>query len=98
LEKKKRQLLESIKAEWRLKSCAIWLENGDENTKKFQAYAKGRKMSNTIWSLSDNNGNVVTSFEYLANLGRRHLQSLFKEDNQTTIADVVRMAVFFHAL
>jgi hypothetical protein len=38
----------------------------DENTKFFQAYAKGRKISNTIWSLSHNEGNVVSSFEGLA--------------------------------
>ena len=36
---------------WRLKSKDIWLECGDENTKFFHAFTRGRKASNTIWSL-----------------------------------------------
>jgi len=52
-------------------------------------------MSNTIWILSKRYVNVVTSFEDLSKLGKRQFQSIFKEDNQTTIVDVVRMVGFF---
>jgi len=48
LEQKKRKLLEEKEAVWRLKSRAIWLEKGDENTNFFLSYEKGRKLSNTI--------------------------------------------------
>ena len=37
LEKRRRVLLEEKEALWRLKSHAIWLSCGDENTKFFQA-------------------------------------------------------------
>jgi len=63
LEKNKRKLLETREVEWWLNSRAIWLENGDKNTRCFQAYAQGRNIHNTIWSLFDRDGNVVTSFE-----------------------------------
>jgi len=53
LEKHKRQILEDREATWRLNSRALCLESEDENIKFFQAYAKGRKNSNTIWSLQD---------------------------------------------
>jgi len=41
LENKRRQLLEAKEVEWRLKRKELWLQNGDKNTKFFQAYAKG---------------------------------------------------------
>jgi len=68
------------------------LASGDENTKQIQACAKGRKDSNTIWSLRETNGREVYYFEGLASLGRNHFQELFREDNKVNIVGVVRMA------
>lgn len=49
----KKKILEDREVKCRLKNKAIWLECGDDNIKLFQAYAKCRKMGNTIWNLSD---------------------------------------------
>jgi hypothetical protein len=57
------------------------MESGDENTKLFQSYAKGRNLSNTIWSSIDNAGQIIYSFDGLAQLGKGHFQNIFKEDN-----------------
>jgi hypothetical protein len=95
LEAKRRKLLADKEATWRLKSRAIWLENGDENTKFFHAYAKGRKATNTIWSLKDQEDRPVTSFEGLANMGKNHFQTLFKEDRMTNLADIIKLALYF---
>ena len=62
-----------------LKSRAIWLEIGDENTKFFQAYAKGRKMQNTIWGLRNLTNELVMSIEYMSRMGKEHFQDLFKD-------------------
>jgi hypothetical protein len=53
LEAMSRLLMAEQEETWRLKSRAIWLENGDENTNFFQVYAKGRREKKTIWSLKD---------------------------------------------
>jgi hypothetical protein len=95
LEKKRIKLLKEKEETWRLKSRAIWLESGDENTKFFQAYAKGRKNVNTIWHLKDQDGNLETSFEGMSLQGKNYFQNLFKADNQATIEEVVKVAQFF---
>jgi hypothetical protein len=76
------------------KKRAIWLENGDENTIFFQAYAKGRKVENTIWSLKDQEGRSITSFEGLANMGKNHFQSLFKADRNVNIPEIIKVALY----
>lgn len=76
---------------WRLKSRAIWLQCGDENTKFFQAFAKGRKFTNTIWELSSAEGEQVSSFDGLADMGVRHFGDLFTVLPGATIAKVIRV-------
>ena len=87
-------LLEKEEA-WRLKSRAIWLECGDDNTKKIHAYARGRKVANTIWSLQDEEGTSHVSFEEKARCGVNHFQHLFKAPLQASIEEVIRLAQMF---
>ena len=56
LEKSRNSLLMDKEESWRLKSRATWLACGEDNTKNFHAYARGRKAANTIWSLRDGQG------------------------------------------
>jgi hypothetical protein len=56
MEEWRNRLIKENEEMWRLKSRAIWMKSGDENKKNFQAYAKGRKCSNTIWHLKDQDG------------------------------------------
>jgi hypothetical protein len=94
LEAKRRLLLAEQEETWKLKNRAIWLENGDENTTFFQAYAKGRREENTIWSLKDQEGRSITSFEGLTNLVKNHFQTLFKEDRRVNIAKMIKVALY----
>eukprot|EP00253_Pinus_taeda_P013921 PITA_13921 len=95
LEKSQNQILLAKEEEWRLKSRAIWLKSGDENTSFFHNYAKGRKSANTIWSLKDEEGRVVKTFTDLSGLGRRHFQRIFSDSGEATIAEVMRTAQCF---
>ena len=56
------------------------MECGDDNTKFFQAFAKGRKQQNTIWELKNENDEIVNTFEELAEIGKNYFENIFKED------------------
>lgn len=92
LERHMNQILLAREEEWRLKSRAIWLKVGDENTRFFHNYAKGRKNSNTIWKLKDVEGREAKTFESLSNLGSSHFQNLFADQGEITLAEVIRIA------
>lgn len=77
-EKRRKEILKEREDLWRLKSWAIWLSSGDDNTKLFHAYAKGRKVQNTIWELKDDRGGSTSSFEDLSSMGGRHFKKLFE--------------------
>ena len=95
MEKRRNKLIKERKESWRLKSRAIWLESGYENTKFFQDFAKGRKNFNTIWKLKDFAGNMENTFEGLSSLGKNYFQNLFKVETQASIEEVVQVAQLF---
>eukprot|EP00253_Pinus_taeda_P036198 PITA_36198 len=90
LEKAQNQILLAKEKEWRLKSRAIWLKDGDENTRFFHNFAKG-----TIWSLKYEEGREVKSFTDLSCLGQRHFQRIFSDPGETTIAEIIRTTQCF---
>lgn len=69
--------------------------SGDDNSKFFHAFVKGRKSANTIWSLRDDAGLEHSSFEDKARCGVAHFENLFKAPNHASIAEVIRMAQMF---
>ena len=69
LEGRRITLLLEKEETWRLKSRAIWLECGDDNTKFFHAYARGSKEANIVWSLVDEHGTAHDTFEGMATTG-----------------------------
>eukprot|EP00253_Pinus_taeda_P008941 PITA_08941 len=95
LENQRSKILLEQEEEWRQKSRAIWLKAGDENTKFFHNYAKGRKNANTIWKLRDPDGSEASSFEDLSRMGKRHFQNLFTAQGGITLAEIIRTAQSF---
>ena len=80
---------------WILKSRAIWLECGDENTKFFHSYARGRKVLNTIWILEDSMGRTHETFEDMASLGFEHFQQLFQAPEGSQLMEIMHIAQVF---
>jgi hypothetical protein len=60
-EQRKSILLRQEEDTWRQKSRINWLASGDRNTKFFHAFANARKQVNSIWGITKEDGNVITS-------------------------------------
>lgn len=95
LERSRAKILLDKEEEWRLKSRAIWLKGGDENTKFFHNYAKGRKSANTIWKMRGLDGREVSSFEAISSLGKNHFQALFTAPGGISLAEIIRTTQAF---
>jgi hypothetical protein len=80
---------------WRLKIHAIWLAEGDNNTKFFQKYVTYRRKFNHIWELIGPNGSQVSSFKDLAHACIQHFQSLFKESDVANIREIMKVVRLF---
>ncbi|XP_074266449.1 uncharacterized protein LOC141589722 [Silene latifolia] len=66
---------------WRQRSRALWLKDGDRNTKFFHTRAGERKQKNFIARLIDDDGNVKTDEEGIGTVAIEYFQRLFSTSN-----------------
>jgi hypothetical protein len=81
-----------------MKSQATWLEFGDQNTKFFQNFSNHRKRINTIWEMTNTEGNKVRGFKELADLGIQHFKGIFEEPTSANIGEILRVISLFPRL
>ncbi|XP_074290614.1 uncharacterized protein LOC141617329 [Silene latifolia] len=66
---------------WRQRSRALWLKDGDRNTKFFHTCASERKRKNHIGSLIDDSGVERKGDEEVARVAVKYFQELFTTSN-----------------
>lgn len=59
LELKRKHILQIRETTWHLKSRAIWIQEGDRNTNFFHRFSNHRRKINSIWEITDAEGNMV---------------------------------------
>ncbi|XP_074313454.1 uncharacterized protein LOC141648626 [Silene latifolia] len=74
---------------WRQRSRALWLKDGDKNTKFFHTRASERKRKNHIAKLVDDDGRVREGDEQVAQVAKLYFQELFLSSNPTVPAGVL---------
>lgn len=79
LETEKFSLLKADEELWRLRSQALWITLGDQNTRFFHNFANMRLKSNTIWEIEDTAGTLVYSPEQIADVAVGHFKKLFSK-------------------
>ena len=79
----------------KLKIRALWICEGEANTKYFNSFSSVRRNSKTIWDLYDNDGKLITTDATLKQLGEQHFANLFKDDGKTNIVDQLKVIGLF---
>jgi hypothetical protein len=74
------ELLLKEETMWRQQSRALWLKEGDNNTKYFHRKASWRAKKNRILSIEDNNGQMVTDDNQIGKITNGFFTSLFTKD------------------
>jgi hypothetical protein len=75
---KRQEFLAYEETKWCLKSRALWLKEGDGNTKFFHNYACQCKQANTIWEVKNSRGEMVSSFDEIVVAGKDFYSDLFR--------------------
>jgi hypothetical protein len=52
-------------------------------------------MANTIWSLRNQRGEEITKYNELADLGINHFKTLYKAQEESSIAEIIKVAQLF---
>ena len=68
---------------------------GDENSKFFQQFSRGRKAINTIWELENEDGTTASTFEQLTHKGITHFRNLYKDPQHSTLVEVIKVTSIF---
>ncbi|XP_074314685.1 uncharacterized protein LOC141649916 [Silene latifolia] len=74
---------------WRQRSRALWLKDGDKNTKFFHTRASERKRKNHIAKLVDDDGRVREGDDQVAHVANLYFQELFSSSNPTVPVGVL---------
>ncbi len=75
------ELIQRDEIMWRQRSRALWLEEGDNNTKFFHARASQRRKYNSVRQLKKEDGTWEEDPEGIARLCRQYYQNLFTSDH-----------------
>ena len=97
-ELKREELLAKEEEIWRLKRRAIWIKEGDNNTKLFHRHATHTKNVNTISAIKYMNGESVHSSKEKVEDEERYFKHLFTELEGCHIQSILKVLSLFSKL
>jgi len=89
LEKKKFKLMQQEESLWRLKSRALWIQEGDKNTKFFHNYASARRAKNSIWKIKDDKGGYAVSHDDITKQAVSFFKDHYRKGKYIAFRDIL---------
>lgn len=74
-------VLKNEETMWLQRSRALWLQDGDKNTKFFHQKATNRKRRNTIQCIENERGESMTEFEDIVEVVRNYFVQIFSRED-----------------
>jgi hypothetical protein len=95
LEVNRLHILQAEENRWRLKSRALWLTSGDNNTRFFHRFASHRRNKKLIWDIEAENGSIAHSIEDIKKEAHNYYKNFFKQDQNISLQDQAEIAQLF---
>jgi hypothetical protein len=86
LEREHSDLLKKEETMWRQRSRAIWLKDGDKNTKFFHGKVGQRKRTNEIKKIKDENGRWWHGYDNVEHVFSKYYSDMFTTSNPSGMA------------
>jgi hypothetical protein len=80
---------------WRLKSRALWLSSGDNNTRYFHCLASDRRNKKLIWDIEEDDGSILHRTEDIKQVAHNHFKSFYQTDLDINLHDQIETAQLF---
>jgi hypothetical protein len=95
LEATRLHMLQANEIRWRLKSRALWISSGDNNSRFFHRFASHRRNKKLIWEIEAENGSTVHRLDDIKQEAHNYYNFFFKEDHNFSIQDQADSAQLF---
>lgn len=82
-------LLADEEVKWRQISKQLWLKEGDKNTSYFHKCVTQRRRTNSIFKITDERGETVSSNSEVCATFQMYYQNLFMSSNLRGIAEIL---------
>ena len=87
LEYKKVVILRKEEETWRHKSRATWLAQGDANRKYFHQFVDFRRITNAMWEIKNEMGELIKGQENLEEDAQRYFKNIYKDVGNHSIVN-----------
>ena len=95
LDGKRRQLLKVQEETMRQKSRAVWLKDGDSNSKLFHQFPNHRRNTNSLWGLKDSKGDWCVEAKGLKKDVVDFFWDIFSKPASSSLLDQLKVIIIF---